>query len=43
MLKDIDILKLKVGQREDAVLEKEREIKEHMVKLKDKQIVYESV
>lgn len=34
MSKDIDILKLKVQQKEDAVHEKEKDIKEHNGKLK---------
>jgi chromosome segregation ATPase len=37
MLKDIDILKLKLQQKEDAMHDKEKEIKDENVKLKQKQ------
>jgi len=43
MSKDIDILKLKVQQREDAVHEKEREIKDAAIKLNEKQADYDMV
>ena len=43
MSKDIDILKLKVTQKEEAVHEKEKEIKEHNGKLRGIQIIHEKV
>lgn len=43
MSKDVDILKLKIGQKEDAVHEKEKDIKDQNVKLGQIKTDYEKI